>query len=142
MSKKPIEIFKEDEQFQKCCKEWQHRLFLDDWFIKFTMVDDIISFGDGEADGVCEYNFNNKEAVIKIYNGKDIEEHSICKTCAEQVIIHELLHLKQEYITERETFEIDNNNFHEYIAHQSTEMMAKTLLMVKYNLDYDYFLKE
>lgn len=143
MSKNPIEIFKNEEQFQKCCREWQHKLFLDNWFIRFIAVGELIAFEDGKlADGVCEYNFDNKEALIKIYNGIDTDEHNICKHCAEQVIIHELLHLKQEYISEKDTFETKDKNFHEYIVHQSTDVMAKSLLMVKYNLDYDYFYKE
>ena len=27
---KPIEFFKDNKEFQKCAREWQHKLFLDD----------------------------------------------------------------------------------------------------------------
>ena len=34
----PIEVFESKEQFKACCKEWQERLFLTNWFIKYNLT--------------------------------------------------------------------------------------------------------
>lgn len=143
MTKKPIEYFKSDDEFQKCCKWWQHRLFLDNWFISFEMVDGYLTMEDDESErimsGMCEFDFNNREANITVVNTKQSIDDSIIKEIAELTIVHELLHIKQEYIINIEPE--NETSFHKYVAHQELEAMAKTLLMVKYNLDYDYFYK-
>jgi len=142
MSKKPIEIFKNDKQFQECCRWWQHKLFLDNWFITFIMTDESLKElapnGERILSGVCEYEFNNKEAKITICNNQEYDEENIIRNISELTIVHELLHLKNEYITDLENE--DDKNFHKYIAHQGLEEMAKTLIMTKYNLDYNYFI--
>lgn len=143
MSKKPIEIFKSEEQFKDCCKYWQHILFLDNWFIRFEMVDEPINLDGDILYGVCEFNYLNKEAVIRIFNGRFDADDSriVCKECAELTVIHELLHLREEYISEIDIGCSDTRTFHEYMFHQGIETMAKTLLMTRYSLGYDYFFR-
>lgn len=140
---KPIEFFKTDDEFQRCAKWWQHRLCLDDWIIKFKTTDKILEYDCPECDnaqlsGLCEYNYLNKEASIVVYNSKDATIEDITKDIAELSLVHELLHLKNEYITENSVTGFDNV-FYNSIIHQSMECMAKTLIMVKYKVDYDYF---
>ena len=142
----PIIRFKSNEQFQKCCKEWQHRLFLDSWFIKFVLTDKIIEYEDGTVlDGENAFNYNNKEARITIFNGTydfdDKEYVNVTKQIAELVVIHELLHIKEEYLLDKDIINKDVEGHQKYNAHQSLESMAKTLLMTKYNLDYTYFME-
>lgn len=137
---KPIKHFTSEEQFIKCCKYWQHKLFLDNWFIKFVLTTEELHLGDELAEGLCEFSFNNKEAVITIYNGdKVLNESIVVDSISELAVVHELLHLKNEYFSDKDITGEDSNTFHKYIFHQGVETMAKTLLMVKYNLDYDYF---
>lgn len=140
MGKKPIEIFKSDKQLEECCKYWKRKLFLNDWFIHIFLTENImVTEEEGHTLwGVCENDFNNKEATITIYNGKDTEVGTM-RNIAELTLVHELLHLKNEYNTE---LDADEKSFHNYIAHQSLEMMAKTLIMVRYNLDYSYFVED
>lgn len=137
---KPIEYFKSEEQFKKCCKDWQHKLFLDDWFIKFELTEEEMQLDDNILDGMCEFNFNNKEAKIKIFNGKYESDDVIMKQVGELTLIHELLHIKLEYLSDVDIIGKESETFHKYIFHQSIETMAKSLLMAKYNLDYDYFM--
>ena len=142
MEDKPIELFKNEKQFQKCCRWWQHKLFLDNWFIIFVMTDQLLKESDGVNErlisGMCEYEFNNKEATITICNTKESDDVNFMRNISELTVIHELLHLKNEYLVDLDNPE--DKNFHQYIAHQGLEEMAKTLLMTKYNLDYNYFL--
>ena len=139
---KPIEHFKSDKQFQECCKYWKHKLFLDDWLIKFELTEEEIQFDDDLMDGLCEFNFNNKEAKIKIFNGIYSNAYDVVKQVGELTVVHELLHIKSEYILDIDICGKENETYHKYVSHQAIETMAKSLLMVKYNLDFSYFLKE
>ena len=41
--RKPIDIFKDQEQLEECLREWQHRLFLDGWLILAHVKDKIMN---------------------------------------------------------------------------------------------------
>ena len=57
---------------------------------------------------------------------------------AELTLVHELLHIKFEYISDEDVVG-DLPKVHQSLLHQGVESMAKSLIMAKYNLDYDYF---
>ncbi len=138
---KPVEVFKSDEQFQKLAKEWQHRLFLDHWFISFFLSEEPLEGleEDNLAWGYVLHSFENSAANIFIFNGKELEEDGkYAKNIAELTLIHELLHLKQEYIVDEDICE-GITPFDKALTEQQLEAMAKSLLMAKYGLDYDYF---
>ena len=143
MNKEPIEVFESKEQFKACCKEWQERLFLNNWFIKFNLTTEEIKDEHGNILwGVCTHMTEGSAAVITIYNDKgfpsDAEEEDMwLKPCAELTLIHELLHLQFEY--DDATADTDNETLRAHLVHSSLERMAKTLLMTKYDLDKDWF---
>lgn len=121
----PIKVFKNFKQAETCLKEWQDRLFLDDWIIDIELDQDL----DGQ-DGTIEYNYVN-EANVKI--GKP----RVKRYCAELILIHELLHLRYGlFRKESETYE---ENFVEMYEHMKMEQLAKSLLMAKYNLKFSWF---
>ena len=137
LAKKPIEIFKSVEQFEAYAKDWQHRLFLDNWFINFNLTEDIIYQDGMELWGVSAYSFENSSADITVFNGK-LASNCDAKNIAELTLVHELLHLKIEYITDEDImgqlppFEVS-------LTHKALETMAKSLIMAKYNVPYEYF---
>ena len=142
---KPISVFKNEEQFLACAKDWQHKLFLDNWNIEFRLTNDCIKVVDNESGienilwGFNAYTFENSNAVITVFNGKTIEsDDDISKNMAELILVHELLHIKFEYISDEDVVG-DLPKVHQSLLHQSVESMAKSLIMTKYNLDYDYF---
>lgn len=145
MNNTPILEFKNNKEFQKYCKFYQHFLFLDDWFIKFKMVDkiDLPDNNDNyvRIDGQCLFDFNSKSAVISIVNKSLYDEEINSRTVVECVIIHELLHLKVEYWKNSLSIS-DNEDMFGLLNHQYMEQMAKSILMLRYNLDYDYFMGE
>lgn len=128
---KPIEVFKNEEQLNACLKEWQERLFLNDWTItvRFKPYDDEIG-----KHGLCESLFENKCAWITIYDKIEIKE-CMQKLCDEKVLIHELLHCKFLHI---ENGSYEGKVLYEY-QHQLLEEMAKSLLMAKYKLKFSWF---
>ena len=152
MSKKPVKKFKTEEEFMACAKEWQKKLVLTDWFIRFSLADDGVKTKQGDeltVDddmilGLTKFSYINKNAEIQIDNTKD---------CAELSLVHELLHLKEEYIdtayiedgTTSLEVEAGNDTYIRSIfkTHQCMEQMAKSLIMIKYpSIDYDFFIIE
>lgn len=142
---KPISVFKDEEQFLAYAKDWQHKLFLDNWNIEFRLTNDCLKVVDNESGienilwGFNAYTFENSNAIITVFNGKTIEsDDDISKNMAELTLVHELLHIKFEYISDEDVIG-DLPKVHQSLLHQGVESMAKSLIMAKYNLDYDYF---
>lgn len=131
---KPIESFESQEQLNECLKWWQEKLFLTDWII----IAYICEPDDFSVEGRCGENcmsFENKGCKIKILDkkffGKRIERY-----CAEKILVHELLHCKYNYLVSDGSYA---SVYLDVMEHQQLEQMAKSLIMVKYGLDFDYF---
>lgn len=139
----PIEIFETQEELNECLKWWQHKLYLDGWIIKAQVVDTITDADGSEVDSAVGYNqvsFAVSQSYIQILSEMGFDKmNSICThICMEQVLVHELLHCIYNWIDGNESYE------GVYLVgkeHQQIEQMAKTLIMAKYNLDYDYFVR-
>lgn len=139
MAKQPIIKFKNLEEYQKIAKEWQDKLFLGDWLIKFRLVNENIigkTNSGAEELGLCYYDSLNKHAVITVANGDGI--------IAEFTLIHELLHCLLEYYdTDRlgDDERLDDLElFYSQSIHTRLNQMAKSLLMAKYpSIDKDFF---
>lgn len=139
LAKKPIETFKSDEEFQKIARDYQHKLYLDDWNIEFKLTDTILYQDDMELWGMCAYNFENSYATIYVFNGK-LKQSGDCqsKNCAELTLLHELLHIRLEYITDEDTVG-KVPPLEMALKHRAIESMAKSILMFKYDVSYEYF---
>jgi len=94
--------------------------------------------------GLTKFSYINKTAEIQIDNTKDYAEVSL---------VHELLHLKEEYIDTAyiedgsASLDIESTNGvyirNIFKRHQCMEQMAKSLIMTKYpSIDYDFFIVE
>lgn len=139
--KKPIEVFEDQEQLEKCLREWQHRLFLDGWMILAHTTDEITD-PDGnrqvDVEGYNTFIYESSQASIQILTKKAHDDADMLfKYCAEKILVHELLHCKYVWM--------DNQNSYEgvYVCskeHQLLEEMAKSLIMAKYGVDYSYFM--
>lgn len=134
MNNKPIERFNNNEELRTCLKEWQHRLFLDNWHIKAELVkgSDIEGY-----DGMNDSCWENSTAHIRIVRPEDVANGGEEKTVHEETLVHELLHCVFM------TFEGENKTIEAVYwstkQHQILERMAKSLIMAKYDLDYSYF---
>ena len=145
--------FKSNEEFQEIAKYLQHMLFLDDWFIKFQLAADAIHYereegNEHDAVGLTTYDYGNREATIYVQNGdndseKD-EDDNILKNIALLNLIHELLHLKEEYIVLSDCYPnmIDNLSDTDKVhKHMHLEQMAKSIFMAITGADKDFFYK-
>ena len=137
MNKQPIMKFKDEEELIKVCKYYQHKLFLDNWTIKFKFDTDITDDYGSECYGLTEANNANREAIISINNDSYKLGTELTKNPVELVVIHELLHIFYPMPTQfSETFE---GAFYLNEKHKDIESMAKAILMIKYDLDFSWF---
>lgn len=128
----PIIEFESKEEAGKCLKEWQHRLYLDNWIIAlcFAEYKDMPRVGDA---GDNDLQIENQCAVITLCTrGAD---DGIMKFCQEKVLVHELLHCRYDWLTGN-TYE---GNYLAEVEHQNLEMMARSLIMAKYNISSEWF---
>lgn len=133
----PIKKFASKKQFLDYAKWWQNKLLLNNWIIKFELIEKNIDKDGVPVDGYCQFSVENCEAKIVISNVKTAD--GVATFSAELTIIHELLHLKREYLQEGYAAGGEETLSDVYI-HQCQELMAKSLLMTKYNIDYKWFL--
>lgn len=134
----PVLHFADDGTLQAYLKYWQHVLHLDDWIIKAVLTDKKLTDDEGnELCGINEYNAENKESHISI--SKKEHENSYIKHCEEQVLVHELIHCIIVIVANAEP-NVEQTYF-ELIQHQLVEGMAKSLIMAKYGVDMDWFLR-
>ena len=132
-SSSPIMSFENDEQLQKCLAEWMDRLFLSEWNIKASLVHgEEISGLAGESN----IQWANSCGLIKIRYANEMPDDQMEKQPHEGTLVHELLHFKM--------MEIENNTSIETVfwnekQHQLLEQIAKSLLMAKYRVGYDWF---
>lgn len=146
--------FKNNEEFQEVAKYLQHLLFLDDWFINFQLVADTIHYEKDDdttrdAVGLTTYDYGNREATIYVQNGdnpdnNDESDDNVLKNIALLNLIHELLHLKEEYIVLSDCYPnlVDNLSDTDKVhKHMHLEQMAKSIFMAITGANKDFFYK-
>lgn len=134
-TKEPICIIKDKKELIELLKEWQHRLFLDDWIIKAAIVDK--EELDEDLAGHNSFIFTNKSAMIKLAKIEEEDNDRIAKCCMEYTLVHELLHCKMNLFSNLNSdYESAYLEAHE---HQLLDEIAKSLIMAKYNIDLNWF---
>lgn len=130
--KEPIFDFKNQETLDKYLKEWQERLMLTNWIINAKIVEpsEIQRYG-----GWCDFQYSNSCAMIKIAE-YDYNNDYVMKQPHELVLVHELLHCVFMNLSREDTIE---GVYYAEKQHQTLERIAKSLIMAKYNLAYDWF---
>lgn len=135
----PIMEFKDIKEAYNCLKAWQERLFLTDWIINLKLIsyqDMLKEYGDNA--GTVNFNMVNKSSTIYLTIPDEEVKSRIVKYCAEKTLIHELLHLKYNWVVnENDTIP---NLYYDTLEHGLIEQMAKSLIMTKYNLTYSWFI--
>ena len=132
----PIIEFKTIKEATDCLKEWQTRLFLDDWIIKIKLCRPDEFIGEDRC-GENEYQVTNKSSVIRILKQKFYGDR-IVKFCHEETLIHELLHLKYGMVCPVDPVSYAEAHLRAH-EHMLVEQMAKSLIMAKYNLPFEWF---
>ena len=132
----PILTFEDEKQLYDCLKEWQDRLFLNDWIIKVSLVDEIRNADYEELQGNNTFQIDNKACHIRLVKPNEDNTSRIVKFCAEVTLVHELLHCKYNWCQAPSTYE---GIYYDTLEHSLIEQMAKSLIMAKYNLPFEWF---
>lgn len=138
----PIDIFEDQEHLEMCLREWKHRLFLDHWLIRASITNEITDVDGKVITDVSGYNtfiFESCHANIQILSDRAYKENNMLfKHCMEKDLVHELLHCKYDWMgNQGGTYE---GVYLDATEHQKLEEMAKSLIMAKYGVGYDYFM--
>jgi hypothetical protein len=135
----PIIEFNSLEEAYRCLDYWKRVLFLEHWIIKIVLLEQgkpLLDEKGAELDGQNHYIVENNCCFIKIAH-KEVEER-LCKYCAEEILVHELLHLKYNFVGKENCTSIEYA-YYEILEHQLMEQISKSLVMAKYNLTLDWF---
>jgi len=132
----PIMYYADDLKLGASLSEWKERLFLSDWIIKAVLVEESTLEGQPQA-GICEFQFNHKSARIEI--SKQNREERIAKCPQEKTLVHELLHLKYNWVEAPKSYE---GVYVDETEHALLEQMAKSLVMAKYGIPFSWFTNE
>lgn len=109
--------------------EWEERLGLQDWIIKLKYN---CKFSDLELENCCgETNWEDtiKTATIKIVNPKEYGNDRIVAFDFEQILVHELLHIKFGLLSFTQQ-DYDGKVTAE-LRHQLIDDLARALVMAK-----------
>lgn len=133
MSKQPIMVFT-PRTLKKCLKYWKKKLFLTDWTIQAKLVSkEELNSNDI---GVNTFTFVDRSSLIRIAVIPEKDRlNYVGRICDECTLVHELLHLKYN-LFDGKSFE---KTYVDIMEHQKLEQLAKTLIMVKYNLSFKWF---
>lgn len=126
--------FKKERFANEIMRQWQHRLFLNDWTISIHLLDPTEM--DNGAAGTNEFQYENKSSIIKIAKLNDDLKARNQKACHEKTLVHELLHLKYNIVERSSEYESKFLDIHQ---HMLLEQMAKSLIMAKYNIGIEWF---
>lgn len=133
----PIIEFTSLKQAYECLHEWKRRLFLEDWIIKLELLDEIKEDDGSLLAGQCANRIQeNKTTLIRILK-KDPDDSHFIKFCAEEALLHELLHLKLDMCSHGKKSVEDV--VYEWVNHQIVSQMAYSFIMTKYGLNFDWF---
>ena len=128
----PVITFESQQQAEEYLAYWQEKLFLNNWVIKVKLVEPEEIEG---CQGSNSFVHSLMSSLISI--SKYHEEGLVTKECHEQTLVHELLHLKYNLMdSEEESYE---SAFLSMEEHRLLEQLAKSLIMVKYDLSFDWF---
>jgi len=134
-AKEPIRAFDNDFMLEGYLKYWVDKLFLHDWIIHVHRKD----FNDpplnGRDMGFCDADYTNQCAVIHLARADSLPEDCSMTISEEHNLVHELLHIRYPVFTDH-SYESD---VVAGVTHAKLEKMAKTLLMVRYDIPFSWF---
>ncbi len=113
---------------QNLLKEWQERLGLQDWAITLRINCKKDDMDLEEVAGETEWSLSIKSASIKIISKEEYGER-IVPYDFENILIHELLHLKFGLIDQKIT-SYESDVAYE-VRHQLIDDLARALVMAK-----------
>ena len=132
----PIMTFKDDKELNECLKWWIDRLYLHDWIIHGALKDHVY-VDEKEMAGSNTFEHGLMSSCILISTAETGEtKDTVSKVCHELTLVHELLHLRLNWLQPPYSYE---GNYTDAMEHQNIEKFARSLIMAKYRLPLEWF---
>lgn len=134
--KYPVMTFHNDEELNDCLKWWKDRLYLHDWIIHGALKDHVY-IDEKEMAGSNTFEHGLMSSCILISTAQTGEtKDTVSKVCHELTLVHELLHLRLNWLNPPYSYE---GNYTDAMEHQNIEKFARSLIMAKYRLPIEWF---
>lgn len=138
IDREPIKDFRDEKELNACLREWQKILYLEDWVIGASLVShEELQVSSGEdLQGRNLFDVVNKAAHIYIAKSDENVSSRVVKYCAEQTLVHELLHCKHNWLSPPDTIE---GRYFDTLEHQLLDETARAFILARYNITKDWF---
>lgn len=136
MERTPVMMFESFNHAMSLLRDWQNKMFLNDWIIHLKIIPFTAPPLDGLYMGHSDADHVNNCAMIYLADQTTLPQDALMTLCDEKVLVHELLHLIYPTFVNAEEF---TSAYMDTEEHRKLEKMAKTLILAKYDLPREWF---
>ena len=128
-----------DSTLQDSLEWWKKVLPLQNWCIKAVLTDEKLEVDGRVVDGRNTREYLKCESFIEISTVEYAGEYT--KHCEELTLVHELLHCAMPLFCNDDDSATMRDAWVELLEHQRIDMLAKSLIMAKYGVGIEWFMK-
>lgn len=128
-----------DSTLQDSLEWWKKVLHLQNWCIKAVLTDEKLEVDGKAVHGRNTTEYLKCESFIEISTVEYAGEYT--KHCEELTLVHELLHCAMPLFCNNDDNATMRDAWVELLEHQRIDMLAKSLIMAKYGVGIEWFMK-
>lgn len=128
-----------DSTLQDSLEWWKKVLHLQNWCIKAVLTDEKLEVDGKAVHGRNTTEYLKCESFIEISTVEYAGEYT--KHCEELTLVHELLHCAMPLFCNDDDSATMRDAWVELLEHQRIDMLAKSLIMAKYGVGIEWFVK-
>lgn len=128
-----------DSTLQDSLEWWKKVLQLQNWCIKAVLTDEKLEVDGRAVHGRNTTEYLKCESFIEISTVEYAGEYT--KHCEELTLVHELLHCAMPLFCNDDDSATMRDAWVELLEHQRIDMLAKSLIMAKYGVGIEWFVK-
>lgn len=128
-----------DSTLQDSLEWWKKVLHLQNWCIKVVLTDEKLEVDGRAVHGRNTTEYLKCESFIEISTVEYAGEYT--KHCEELTLVHELLHCAMPLFCNDDDSATMRDAWVELLEHQRIDMLAKSLIMAKYGVGIEWFMK-
>ena len=128
-----------DTTLQDSLEWWKKVLHLQNWCIKAVLTDEKLEVDGRAVHGRNTTEYLKCESFIEISTVEYAGEYT--KHCEELTLVHELLHCAMPLFCNDDDSATMRDAWVELLEHQRIDMLAKSLIMAKYGVGIEWFMK-
>lgn len=137
--KEPRCYYYTDSNLQDALEYWKKVLHLQNWCIKAVLTGENLEVDGRVVHGRNTTEYLKCESFIEISTVEYDNEYT--KHCEELTLVHELLHCAMPLFCNDDDSATMRDAWVELLEHQRIDMLAKSLIMAKYGVGIEWFVK-